>query len=331
MTSADPPIQRILLPTDLSEFSSLALRHALALARKFKTRLKVVYIIPRLAPVGEEMFLSAAWAAPAEVWKRAEEDVQTFMASAREARIDYEMEIREGDPWREILAAAEEMPADLVVMGTHGRSGPEKFILGSVSEKLVRRLSCPVMTVGHEEGRTWETPGLISRILCAVDFSRSSDRAFDFALALAESHGARITLLHSIEYMPDLGEARYRPVVPDPDPLRKEIERGAAERLEEAIDARRGEFVDVEVTPRLGVGRAYKEILRAAADERADLIVIGAQGHGLIEHLLSGSNAQQVIRKATCPVLTVRPRRTTTLPPADRPGSALAISLESRA
>lgn len=329
MTSADPSIQRILLPTDLSEFSSLALRHALPLARKFKARLKVVYVIPRLAPVGEEIFLAASWAAPAEAWKRAEDDVQTFMASAREARIDYEMEIREGDPWREILAAAEEMPADLVVMGTHGRSGPEKFVLGSVSEKLVRRLPCPVMTVGHEEGRTWEAPGLLGRILCATDFSESSDRAFDFALALAESHGARVTLFYSIEYMPDLGEARYRPVVPDPDPLRKEIERGAAEKLTQTINARGGEFSKVEVTPRLGVGRAYKEILRAAAAERADLIVIGAQGHGLLEHLLSGSNAQQVIRKATCPVLTVRPRRATAPTAGDR-SAALARSVESR-
>lgn len=328
MTSTDPSIQRILLPTDLSEFSALALRHALALARKFKARLKVVYILPRLAPVGEEMFLSGTWAAPAEVWRRAEDDVKAFMASAREARIDYELEIREGDAWREILAAAEEMPADLVVMGTHGRSGPERFVLGSVSEKLVRRLPCPVMTVGHEEGRTWEAPGLVSRVLCATDFSESSDRALDFALALAESHGAEVTLFHSIEYMPDLGEARYRPVVPDPDPLRKEIERGAAERLKETIDARRDEFTGVEVTSRLGVGRAYKEILRAAADERADLIVIGAQGHGLIEHLLSGSNAQHVIRKASCPVLTVRPRRATAPHAGDRAGAALARSLE---
>ncbi len=307
MTATPIHIGRILLPIDFSEFSSQALRHALATARKFKARLKVVYVIPQIYPIGEAMLVGTPWLATPEVRKKAEEDVHTFMASAREARIDHEMEIREGDPWREILASAEEMPADLVVMGTHGRSGPERFFLGSVAEKLVRRLPCPVMTVGHEAGRTWEAPGLVSRILCATDFSETSDRAFDFSLALASSNEARVTLLHAIEYMPDLGEARYRMVVPDVEPLREEIEGGAVEGLKRAIEAGRGEFVDVEVTPRVAVGRAYKEILRVAADERADLIVIGAQGHGLVEHLLFGSNAQHVIRKATCPVLTVRP------------------------
>jgi nucleotide-binding universal stress UspA family protein len=331
MKSNGAPIERILLPTDFSEFSSQALRHALALARKFKARLNVVYVIPQIYPVGEAMFVGTPWLATPEVRKRAEEDIHAFMASAREARIDYGMEIREGDPWREILDAAEELPADLVVMGTHGRSGPERFFLGSVTEKLVRCLPCPVMTVSHEEARTWEAPGLVGRILCATDFSESSDRAFDFSLALAARNGAKVTLLHVIEYMPDLGAARYRMVVPDPDPLRAEIERGARERLERAIDRGRGEFADVDVTPRAVVGRAYKEILRVATDERADLIVIGAQGHGLVEHILSGSNAQHVIRKATCPVLTVRPLRTTASAKEAGSGTALAKPLETHA
>jgi len=305
MTTTSAPFKRILLPTDFSGFSAQALRHALALARKFDARLKVVHVIQGFYPVGDAMLAAAP---PAEGRKMAESDTHAFMAGARDAGIDYDLEIREGNPWREILAAAAQMPADLVVMGTHGRSGPERFLLGSVAEKLSHRLPCPVMTVGHEEGEVWEAGSLIRRILCATDFSENSERAFRFSLALAASLGARVTLLHAIEHMPDLGAARYRMVVPDVEPLLKEIERAAAERLGKAVDELKGEFADVEVTARLGAGRAYQEIVRVADDERADLIVVGAQGHGALEHLLSGSNAQQVIRRATCAVLTVRPQ-----------------------
>lgn len=307
MTTASAPFERILLPTDFSGFSTQALRHALALVRKFNARLKAVHVIQGFYPVGDAMLAAAPRAQGREM---AESDAHAFMAEARDAGIDYDLEIREGHPWREIRAAAAEMPADLVVMGTHGRSGPERFLLGSVAEKLSHRLPCPVMTVSHEEGRAFEGPSLIGRILCATDFSENSERASRLALSLAASLGARVTLLHAIEHLPDLGEARYRMVVPDVEPLLKEIERAASERLGKAADALKGEFADVEVTARLGAGRAYREIVRAADDERADLIVIGAQGHGLLEHLLSGSNAQQVIRTATCAVLTVRPQKT---------------------
>jgi len=316
MTTKSAPFERILLPTDFSGFSTQALRHALALTRKFNARLKVVHVIQGFYPVGDAMLAAAP---PVEGRKMAESDTHAFMADARDAGIDYELEIREGNPWREILAAAAEMPADLVVMGTHGRGGPERFLLGSVAEKLSHRLPCPVITVGHEEGQAWEAPGLIGRILCATDFSENSERAFRFSLALAASLGAKVTLLHAIEHMPDLGAARYRPVVPDVRPLLKEIQRAASERLGKAVDALKGEFADVEVTARLGAGRAYKEIVRAADDERADLIVVGAQGHGVFEHLLSGSNAQQVIRRATCAVLTVRGQETSA--PAKDPRS----------
>ena len=311
MTTTTVPFQRILLPTDFSGFSSQALRHALALARRFNARLKVVHVIQGFYPVGDAMLAAAP---PAEGRKMAESDTHAFMAAARDAGIDYDLEIREGNPWREILAAAVQMPADLVVMGTHGRSGPERFLLGSVAEKLSHRLPCPVITVGQEEGRAWEAPSLIGRILCATDFSENSERAFRLALSLAASLGARVTLLHAIEHMPDLGAARYRPVVPDVEPLLKEIERAASERLGKAVDALKGEFAGVEVTARLGAGRAYQEIIRVADDERADLIVVGSQGHGVLEHLLSGSNAQQVIRRATCAVLTVRPQKTKVAP-----------------
>jgi nucleotide-binding universal stress UspA family protein len=205
------------------------------------------------------------------------------------------------------------MGADLVVLGTHGRAGLEHLFLGSVAEKLIRRLPCPVLTVSHEEGRTWAAPGLITRILCATDFSPSSAEALRLARMIAEKHGAEITLLHAIENAPDFGDNAYRSLL-DVEALCKELVRRTEERLRGVVEELgAGPRVDIKAV----VGCAYKEVLRIAAADRADLIVIGAQGHGFLEHLLSGSNAQHIIRRSTCPVLTVRPVRTA--PPVHDP------------
>lgn len=304
MMNSRTPVERILFPTDFSSFSDHALRHALALARRFKARLKVVHVIPRILPSGDSEYYTTPYVVTPEIRQRVDEEMRRFLAPAREARIDYQTEVCEGDPWREIVVLAEDMPADLVVMGTHGRGGLEHLFLGSVAEKLIRRLPCPVLTVCHEEGRTWEAPGLLTKIVCATDFSEAAGDALQMALALAAETRSEVTLLHVIEQMPDFASPMYLGL-PDLGPLRQDLETAARERLAKMASAI--DTTKVKLETRLAAGRAYKEILRVAADERADLLVIGAQGHGVIEHMLSGSNAQHVIRGATCPVLTVRP------------------------
>lgn len=304
MKSEPAAIERILFPTDFSPFAAQALRHALALAQKFKARLKVVYVIPQMLRLSDSAYTAEPWLITPEARRQVEQDMREFLQPLREARLDHEVEIGEGEPWQEILTMAHQMSADLVVMGTHGRSGLERLFLGSVAEKLIRRLPCPVLTVSHEEGRTWEAPGLVTRILCATDFSETSTLALDLALALNEAYSAEITVVHVVESFPDFGDPRY-PSLPALGNLREDYERKAEERLQGVL-ASAGE--SGRVRGLVVSGRAYKEILRLAATERADLIVIGAQGHGALEHLLSGSNAQHIIRRATCPVLSVRPR-----------------------
>lgn len=317
--------QRILCPTDFSHFSAQALRHAVALARQFGSRLKVVHVIPQLFPDGESLYASAPWLTTPEIRRRVDEEMRVFLEPLRVARVNHEIEIREGDPWREIVAAADEMPADLVVLGTHGRGGLDRLFLGSVAEKLVRRLPCPVLSVCHEEGRTWAAPGLITRIVCATDFSPISIEAFRMALGLARRFKADLTLFHVVENLPDLGDPSYVPIL-DVGPLREDLDRGAVERMKQLI-AETGD-PDAKVEPRVAFGRAHKEILRCAVEERADILVIGAQGHGVFEHMFFGSNAQHVIRGATCPVLTVRPQVTRAKASA---GSATGLTLAEAA
>ena len=323
MTTTRTPIERILFPTDFSPFSAHALRHAMALARRFKARLKAVHVIPHMFPSGDSDYYAAPWLMTPETRQRIEEEMRRFLAPVREARIDHETEVCEGDPWREIVSLAEEMPADLVVMGTHGRGGLEHLFLGSVAEKLIRRLPCPVMTVCHEEGRTWEAPGLISRILCATDFSETSAEALQMAMTFADEGQAHLTLLNVVEGTPEFGDVTYI-ALPYMGPLRQDLEKAARERLHKLAEGAADNGVKVDTM--VAFGRAYKEILRIAAEERADLVVVGAQGHGVIEHMLSGSNAQHVIRGATCPVLTVRPLRVRRRPAEKTVGLTLAAT-----
>lgn len=327
MTTTRAPVERILFPTDFSPFSAHALRHAMALARRFKARLKAVHVIPHVFPSGDSDYFAASWLMTPETRQRVEEEMRRFLAPAREARLDHEVEVCEGDPWREIVSQAEEMPADLVVMGTHGRGGLEHLFLGSVAEKLIRRLPCPVLTVCHEEGRTWQAPGLINRILCATDFSETSAEALHMALAFADAGQAHLTLLNVVEGAPDFGDPTYI-ALPYMGPMRQDLEKAVRERLQKMADEAAG--TGVKIDARVAFGRAYREILRIAAEDRADLVVVGAQGHGVIEHMLSGSNAQHVIRGATCPVLTVRPLKVRRRPEAGPVGLTLAATAAAR-
>jgi nucleotide-binding universal stress UspA family protein len=289
----------ILCPTDFSVFSDRALRHAVALAGPFHARLEVAHVIPRLAGY---RYYPASLPATEEMRAEALDETRRFAAPAVQAGLDVSVMVREGDPWREILGLAEERNVDLTVLGTHGRGGLERFMLGSVTEKLLRRLPCPILTVCHEEGRTWQAPGLLRRVLCATDLSPSSREAVDLAVALAAAYGARVTLAHVLEPIPPTGEP-----LDFPASYRQELQRRASQELHDAAETaevRHG----VEVDGWMGSGRPAEEIVRLAVDQQVDLLVIG-QGRGALDRLLFGSNAHAIVREATCPVLVARPLR----------------------
>src|SRR5439155_13561294 len=108
--------------------------------------------------------------------------------------------ITEGRADRRILEHAASLPADLIVLGTHGRSGFEHLLLGSVAEKVLRQARCPVLTVPPKSGAA---PPLYKRLLCPVDFSEPSIRALRFALSIAQESGPHVTVLHAFEWTAD--------------------------------------------------------------------------------------------------------------------------------
>lgn len=301
-------LKNILCPTDFSEFSGRALRHAMALARRFEAKLTVLHVIAYPLAYGGDMpyFPNPPLVEDRSYKKEAEAELRQFVEPAILDRVAINLEIRQGMPWREIRAAADAVGADLLVMGTHGRGGFERFILGSVAEKVLHSASCPVLTVCHEEGRTWQAPGLISRILCATDLSESSAHTIALALSLAAENQAHLTLLHVIESPPELSMRDYPPPLLSGQP-RQDLSDLAGRQLQSAVSQEARAWCEIEECVELGT--PHKKILERASEERSDLIVVGSRARGPLGSIWFGSTSQHIVRAATCPVLTVRPPR----------------------
>ncbi len=142
----------------------------------------------------------------------------------------------------------------------------------------------------------------LTKILFATDFSENSAHAFDYALTLARKFNARLLIIHVINEPVDL-RGFYVPHVSFEN-LEKEIEAGAEKMMQKFCSATLEDFADYETA--IVAGIPYEEILKKAADEKVSLIVMGTLGRSGIDHLLFGSTAERVVRKATCPVMTVR-------------------------
>jgi nucleotide-binding universal stress UspA family protein len=232
--------------------------------------------------------------------------MKRFAEGEAGANVPIEFEIAEGSTAAGILATADAMPADLLVMGTHGRSGFERLVLGSVTEKVLRKAACPVLTVPRAVPEAVPTAPLFKHIVCAVDFSECSMHALNYAMSLAQEADARLTVMHVIELPPDVPREAHENVAGPRDlpayvALAEEDRRA---RLKDAVPDSVRAYCTVDTV--LATGRPYREILHVAEEQRADLLVIGIHGSGAIDRLLFGSTAQHLVRQASCPVLTLR-------------------------
>ena len=295
-------IKRILCPIDYSEFSRHALEHAVAIAQWYDASATAVFVLPQVAsliPAGDPgLYPPIVFAA---------DDLQQFKAhldafvADTHSPVPVETLVVEGSVTGEITRLARELPADLLVMGTHGRSGFDRLLLGSVTEKMLRKAPCPVLTVPTRVAGAPAGPIQFKRILCAVDFSPSSFRALAFAESLAEEADAHLRVLHVIEpasiFEPVPMGGSGGPAV-DPQAV------GAAlQQLRSTISRQARAFS--QVTEAVTVGKPYREILREAAEHQSDVIVIGAHG-GRLGSGGFGSTSAHVVRAAGCPVLSLR-------------------------
>jgi nucleotide-binding universal stress UspA family protein len=277
----------ILYATDFSTPSDLALPYALAIARKYASKIFVAHVVslspfPKAAP-------TLAWRAiAAQAVREAQEAMADVDPHLEE--ISHEALIRKGDIWTELSAIIEEKRIDLVVLGTHGRTGLNKAVLGSVAERIFRRAHCPVLTVGPNVSAPSSAIADIHEILYPTDFSAASLFAASYAISLAKTTQARLYLLHVVKQTAEnVSESRSRDALLDLVPP--------------------GTALSCEPKAMVESGVPAQKILSVAEELAADLIVLGvkppAAFSGASVHLPMAT-AHHIVSQAKCPTLTVR-------------------------
>jgi nucleotide-binding universal stress UspA family protein len=248
----------------------------------------------------------------------------------KEVRIEHEIVISKGNSADKIRQLALKEQIDVVIAATHGKSGFERLLIGSVTEKLIKILHCPLLVI-RTKGRDFiprdNYEMKLKKILVGCDFSADSKQAFDYGLSLAQEFQADIYLAHVIkptEHV-DLKPADYINVLPG-DYLvwgtsdYHEIQQKVTEKNREKINQLRShlekqlqlmvpEECQLWCTPHatLLFGEPYRELIKYAKENGIDMIVLGVRGHTLWDKLMVGSTTDRVLREAPCPVLAVQP------------------------
>lgn len=295
--------KHVLCPIDLGAVSTRPLTYAAAVAGWYGSTLTVQHIVPTFdaVPIMSGDFITPAQVVPPV----SREDVLAEMRRLAEpitGKATVSFQADQGEPTAAILDRALKLPADLLVLGTHARRGMQRLLLGSVTESVLHDAPCPVLAVPPGAPATAPSPVELKQILCPMDFSPSALQALGFALSLARQSNGKVTLLNALEWLSD-EEPRENAHFNVPE-FRRHLLADAEARLKKLVADESRTWVDIETV--VAGGRAYHEILNVAADRKADLIVMGAQGRTGIGKAFFGSTTEQVLRRAQCPVLTVR-------------------------
>ena len=202
--------------------------------------------------------------------------------------------LSEGFPTDAILELATAESVDLIVMGTHGRRGLDRFMLGSVTERVVRKAACPVLTVHGRAAEFVEARRLPTarggKILLCTDLSDRSRRAFDYGWSLAAEYGAELTLVHVLE------------TVPRTSSMRATVSQ-VMDGLESLTPPRGYQLRPPNVAVR--IGKPFEEIVALAAEGQFDVVVMSAHGEGARDPAVFGSTTHRTIPLGPCPVLVV--------------------------
>lgn len=300
-----PVIKHILCPVDFSETSERALHHAMVMAQRLGARVTLLhsYTLPNFVMPEGAMLPAPQDLTRLSVAAQANLDATAAKYAHTVVKLTPELSVGAADV--EISRCATNDDVDLIVMGTHGRTGLEHALLGSIAERVVRTSEVPVLTIreprpGDKHAQT--LTAAIEMILCAVDFSEPSARALTYAAALARQLGASLHLLHvhsTVDYALAAGSYTVRPE------LLRELKQGVDQRIEELRASVATDGLNVSASTVTGV--PYKAIREAAHAHHADLIVMGTHGRTGFERMLLGSVAERVVRTSTVPVLTVHP------------------------
>ena len=282
-------VKNILFATDFSAAADAALPIAIEVARRYGAKVYGVHVnrfddYTAAAP--------NAWAAIAEAAEKETKEDDGRLNEQLQS-IEHEVVIGEGDTWEVVSNLIEQKEIDLVVLGTRGRTGLARAILGSVAEQILRQAPCPVLTVGPHVSLWSDEYAKMREILYATDLTTDFPMAAPYAISLAQENQAHLVLLHVIED-PKVGELVKSPEVVD----------FKERKLQQLVTEQAGLWCDPMCI--VEQGAAAEKILDVAKRRHTDLIVLGARpARGLATHLNIGT-VHKVVSQATCPVLTIR-------------------------
>ena len=279
------PVDTILFPTDFSETAQQAFPLTCSLARDCGARVVALHVVP--PPLGHDQVLIRQ--NPDEYYEGPWRALHELQAPDENVRVEYRL--ADGHAAKEILKVADDIEAGLIVIGTHGRSGLGRLLLGSVAEKVFRGAACPVLAV-----KTGPVVPTIRTILFPTELSEPSESALGVAFSLARDYRARLIVLHVASFEQPLPYSEFERTLKQSSAYRRELE----DKL------RQCQKPDCNAEFRVEQGDPAEQIIHVAQEARCDLIVMGSHGRTGLSRLLMGSVAEKTLRSASCPVLLVK-------------------------
>jgi nucleotide-binding universal stress UspA family protein len=293
-------IKAILCPVDFSEFSVRAYHHALSLAEHYRAKLVAQHIVEMSRyPYADYAATAGDYAEFCRtLHEGGKEQLREFVKKHHHDMIQPELVVNEGAAPDCILSLAQASKVDLIVMGTHGRRGYDRLVLGSVTNRVMRKTPYPVLAVcklpqgsppadiasGKARGHH------LNRVLFCTDFSENSERALSYAISATDEYDAELTLLHVLENAPSAGKT-------------EEVMAKTAQQLDHLIPPEARKNLKIKTAVR--VGKPYQQIIQLAEQMQADLVAMGVRGRGALDMAVFGSTTYRVLQLGPCPVLAV--------------------------
>jgi nucleotide-binding universal stress UspA family protein len=292
---------KILCPVDFFPTSLRAFEYALKFAKNYGARVVALHVVEPLIPTVYQPAFSVPDLTD-ELEKESKRLMQNLASRAAKAGVPLETQVGLGDIPSEICRFVERAKIDLVVAGTHGSKGFERWLIGSVTEKLMRHCPVPLLVVGGRNKAADSLPE-IQRILATTDFSEGTAHALNYAFSIAQEAQAEVDLLHVVDDLALIGPTAN---------VRESLIDGVRKKLDRLVPS-----TARSSQPRttVAIGVPYQAILKTARKDKAGMIVMNIHGKGMLDRVLVGSTAERVVRGAACPVLLIPPRA------AAKPGS----------
>ena len=286
-------IKNILCPIDFFPASLKSYEYALKLAAHYKAGIFALHVVSPIVPTFYDFPLNLSEYIGA-LQKNSRLELGKLGKKAEKAHVPFRSEVVIGSIDVEIHKALKKTKSDFVVMGTHGRRGLERWILGSEADRMLRSCPVPLLTMSVAKGAR-ALPPAIRSIVVTTDFSEGTAEALKYAFSLAQECRARLTLLHVVDQV--TVESSVKSSLPTIDAIRRQLDK----LVPDEVRPRR------EVTTRVEVGVPYSTVLAIQKSEKADLLIMNVHGKSLIDRALLGSTAERVVRAAVCPVLLIPP------------------------